>query len=55
MSRNYNDYDYTAKVATLGDSYVGKSAIVLQLCDKRFGREIPTTLGTKSYYFVLFS
>ena len=50
MSQYLYNYDYVARVLTLGDSSVGKSAIVLQFCEKRFGEEYPCTIG-KLHYF----
>ena len=46
MRSNDKSYDYMAKVLIIGDSGVGKSNILLRLCDNNFIASHLMTIGT---------
>jgi Ras-related protein Rab-1A len=42
---SYQDYDYIFKILLIGDSFVGKSSILIRYADKIFDQEFDTTIG----------
>ena len=43
--RSSDEYDYIVKIVVIGDSYVGKSSILLRYCDEDFSPTFITTIG----------
>ena len=43
--RTTDDYDYIVKIVVIGDSFVGKSSILLRYCDADFSPTFITTIG----------
>lgn len=42
---NYNDYDYTFKIALTGNSGVGKSSLMMRFTDDYFTESLIPTIG----------
>ena len=46
-----NDYDFLIKVLIIGDSGVGKTNLLLRLCDDSFNPSHLTTIGNTLQFY----